>query len=328
MYRSSLPAQVLRLLLDSSHHRSGQEMGAVLGCSRAAVGKAMTALRSQGFVVKARPRQGYQLVSEPEAALTERVEARLEPGSLGLPLWHFDRIDSTNLEARRRAEAGAPHGACLVAEFQTAGRGRLDRHWDSPAGLSLMFSLILRPDLALDKVFGLTNLAALAVCRAVEEASELKPMIKWPNDVFLAGRKLAGILTEFTSRAEKVEFVVVGVGLNVNQSAAHLRDLPAPAASLRQATGRPWDRGVLLAGILKQASVLYQGFCAGENESLLTEYTKRFFLQGRRVSVQDGPSLRTGLVRGLAPDGGLLLEETGGQIRRILVGDVSVISMD
>jgi len=146
--------------------------------------------------------------------------------------------------------------------------------------------------------------------------------------VFLNGRKLAGILTEFTSRAEKVEFVVVGVGLNVNQSAAHLQALPAPAASLRQASGRSWDRGILLAGVLRHASALYKRFCAGENESLLAEYGKRFYLQGRRVSVQDGPSLRTGRVQGLAPEGSLLLEEEGSQIRRILVGDVSVISVD
>jgi biotin-(acetyl-CoA carboxylase) ligase len=118
------------------------------------------------------------------------------------------------------------------------------------------------------------------------------------------------------------------VGLNVNQTAAHLQALPAPAASLRQASGRPWDRGILLAGILRLASALYQRFCAGENESLLAEYGRRFYLQGRRVSVRDGASLRTGRVQGLAPDGGLLLEESGGQIRRILVGDVSVISVD
>ena len=310
MHEPSRPAQVLKLLLESDRERSGQEMGEMLGCSRAAVGKAVTALREQGFVIDARSRQGYRLAAEPDGVLPARVEARLKPGGLGLPLWHFARIDSTNLEARRRAEAGAPHGACLAADFQSAGRGRLDRHWESPVGLSLLFSLILRPALSLDKAFSLTNLVALALCRAIERASDLRPMIKWPNDVYIEERKAAGILTEFTSRAEMLEFVVVGVGLNVNQTPAQLKKLPAPASSLRRASGRKWDRGLLLAEILKQATILYQTFAAGRADALTGEYQSRSLLQDRRVSVREGDAVRTGYARGLAADGSLVLEES------------------
>ena len=328
MHELSRPAQVLKLLLESDQERSGQEMGETLGCSRAAVGKAVTALREQGFVVDARSRQGYRLVSEPPGVLPARVEARLEPGGLGLPLWRFERIDSTNLEARRRAEAGAPHGACLAADFQTAGRGRLDRHWESPAGLSLLFSLILRPDLALDKVFSLTSLVALALCRAIEEKGDIEPKIKWPNDVYIQERKAAGVLTEFTSRAEQLEFAVVGVGLNVNQTPTQLKRLPAPASSLRQASGRAWDRGALLAGILKHATALYEAFSSGKSDFLAAEYQSRSLLQGRRVSVREGEAIRTGHARGLTADGSLVLEEKSGRLVNIRVGDVSVLSME
>jgi len=322
----SLPSQVLRLLLKGQGPRSGQAMGESLGCSRAAVGKAVARLREQGFVIQARCNQGYTLLSEPPEVLPARVEARLEPGSLGLPLLHFDEIDSTNLAARRQAESGALHGACLVAEHQSAGRGRLDRRWQAPKGSCLLFSIILRPDLRLDRVFGLTNLAALAVCRAVEAMSPLQPLIKWPNDVFLEGKKLAGILTEFTSRAEKVEFVVVGVGLNVNLTPAQLAKLPAPAASLKAASGQSWDRAALLARILSQAGKLYGLAASGGWPELAGEYQARSLLAGKLVRVRDGGAERRGIARGVDESGALLLEESPGRVSVIRHGDVSVIS--
>ncbi len=316
-------ALVLRLLLASDGPHSGQEMARRLGCSRAAVGKAVAALRGQGFVIDAKPRSGYLLRSEPEPVLPARVEARLAPGSLGLPFWHFGEIDSTNLEARRRAEAGAPHGACLAAERQSAGRGRLGRTWSAPSGTSLLWSLILRPDWGLARVFLLTNLAALAVCRAVEQASDLRPLVKWPNDVYLDGAKLAGVLTEFTCRAERVEFVAVGVGLNVNQTAAQLNALDQPAASLRAASGHTWDRAVLLAAVLGQMDALYRQLREQGPEVVLAEYQRRSLLLGKTVQVREGEVLRRGEVTGFGPDGSLLLREKDG-VHEVRHGDVSL----
>ena len=322
----SRSAQVLRLLLEAKGPRSGEEMGESLGCSRAAVGKTVSVLRQQGFDIQARSNQGYTLLSEPKDLLDVRVEARLEPDSLGIPFLHFQELDSTNLEARRQAEAGAPHGACLAAEHQSAGRGRLDRRWLAPKGACLLFSLILRPQLHLDQVFGLTSLAALAVCRALEGLSDLKPLIKWPNDVFLDGKKLAGILTEFTSRAENLEFVGVGVGLTVNLTGGQLAKLPAPAASLKAATGKPWDRAVLLARILSEASRLYGRAAPHALPDMTAEYAARSLLAGRQVTVRDGDQVLNGIARGIDESGALLLEESPGRIRVIRHGDVSVIS--
>ncbi len=322
----SRAAQVLRLLLEAKGPRSGEAMGVSLGCSRAAVGKAVSSLRQQGFDIQARSNQGYTLSAEPKELLATRVEARLDSGSLGIPFSHFQELDSTNLEARRQAEAGAPHGACLAAEHQTAGRGRLDRRWLAPEGTCLLFSLILRPQLRLDQVFGLTSLAALAVCRAVESLSDLQPLIKWPNDVFLNGSKLAGILTEFTSRAENLEFVVVGVGLNVNLTPGQLAKLPAPAASLKAATGKPWDRAMLLARILAEASQLYSQAAPDSLPDMSEEYASRSLLAGRKVTVRDGDKVRSGIARGIDDYGALLLEESPGQISVIRHGDVSVLS--
>lgn len=324
----SLPGRVLGLLLAGGGRASGQEMGQRLGVSRAAVGKAVESLRGQGFIITARPRAGYRLEAEPELPLPARLEARLPAGCLGLPLLHYPDIDSTNLQARRLAESGAPHGACLVAERQSAGRGRLDRRWEAPAGACLLFSLLLRPAaLALGEVFGLTNLAALAVCEAIEQTCTLAPAIKWPNDVFLEGRKLAGILTEFTARAERLDYVVVGVGLNVNLGPNQLAQLPAPANSLLAASGRSWDRALVLAAILRKADALYAQLMSGGREALSQEYNRRSWLTGRQVTVRDGDQVRQGLARGVAPDGALLLEESPGQISTIRHGDVSLLAI-
>jgi BirA family biotin operon repressor/biotin-[acetyl-CoA-carboxylase] ligase len=325
--RPARPAQVLALLLEAESPRSGQEMAERLGCSRATVGKLVDGLRAAGFDIETRPTTSYSLLSEPAGLLPARVEARLTSGSLGLPFIHLVEIDSTNLEARRRAEAGLGHGACLSVDYQSAGRGRMDRCWQAPRASCLLFSLLLRPAPAFSEVFSLTSLVGVAVCRAVEDMSELRPMIKWPNDVYLDGRKLAGILTEFTCRAERLDHVVVGVGLNVNLTAAQLAKLPAPAASLRTASGRTWDRALLLAAILDRADAFYRALLDGDGEGLTAAYNSRSWLQGRRVQVRDGQTVREGVARGVAVDGALLLHENGCTVA-ISHGDVSVLGVD
>jgi BirA family biotin operon repressor/biotin-[acetyl-CoA-carboxylase] ligase len=325
MSQSATAPGVLRVLLNAQGPSSGEAIGQRLGCSRAAVGKAVKTLREQGFEIEARTRLGYVLQKEPPALLPARMEARLSPGGLGLPYYHFKELDSSNLEARRRAEGGAPHGACICADFQSAGRGRLDRRWLAPPGACLLFSLILRPTLGLHMVFGLTNLMALAVCRAVESLCGLEPRIKWPNDVYLNGAKLCGILTEFTARAEKVEFVVVGPGINVNLSAGQLADMPAPAASLMEASGKSWDRALILAGILKELDHLYPMFMGPDPASLSGEYARRSMTIGQRIAVRDGEVVKKGRALGVEPDGALRLETAPGQVSLIRHGDVSVI---
>jgi BirA family biotin operon repressor/biotin-[acetyl-CoA-carboxylase] ligase len=290
------------------------------------VGKAVSALRKQGFEIQAQPRVGYRLVSEPDMILPARVEARLEPDSLGLPYFHFEDIDSTNLEARRRAEKGAPHGALLATEYQSMGRGRLQRRWIAPSGACLMFSLILRPDLELGMVFGLTNLAALAVCRALENITGLEPKIKWPNDLYLNGVKLAGVLTEFASRAEQVEYVVVGVGLNVNLTPLDLKDIGSPATSLFSETGRKWDRARILAAVMGNMKDLYKTFTHGDKKALVAEYEARSWLLGKEVSVRDGDEVKTGVFKGMAADGALILQNRTEEML-IRHGDVTVLSV-
>lgn len=323
---SSKAGRVLAILLGSGRPVSGEEMGNRLGCTRAAVGKTVEALRGQGFVIEARTKTGYQLISEPPELLPVRVEARLAEGSLGLPFTLFEEIDSTNLEARRRAEQGLPHGACLCAEIQSAGRGRLQRRWTAPKGSSLLFSLFLKPQMGLSEVFTLTNLMAVAVCEAVEGLGGPRCDLKWPNDVYLDGKKLAGILTEFTSCADRLEYVTVGTGINVNMTGEDISAIGAPAISLLAATGRHWDRAVLLAEIMKQASSLYRGLCRGQKEDLTGRYNERFWLAGKAIRVKEGDEVITGRAEGVASDGALMLVTNSGDRCLIRNGDVTVLA--
>lgn len=319
---------VLKFLFNSHSQASGEEMGRMLGCSRAAVGKIIDTLRQQGFVINAKTRTGYQLISEPAQLIPARVEARLKEGALGIPHMHFRQIDSTNLEARRRAEDGLPHGACLSTDHQTAGRGRFNRRWVTPEATGLLFSLFLRPSMHLSNVFSLTSMMAVAICAAIENLGGPRAAIKWPNDIYLEGLKLAGILTEFTSCAESIEYVIVGVGLNTNIRKRELDELNAPANSLLAATGRTWDRAILLAEILNQASKLYNDLAHGGRNQVTSMYNERFWLEGKTVEIKEGELVLRGKALGIAPDGALNLELPDGDITQIRNGDVTVLSIN
>ena len=226
----------------------------------------------------------------------------------------FEEIDSTNRLAKELAVGGAPAQTLVVADHQTKGRGRLDRTWESPPGANLMFSLVLRPDLEPGKAFSLTMAAGLGLARAVNRWTGLSPLLKWPNDLFLDGKKLAGILTELKVARGKVEWAVIGVGLNVS---AHPPEMEA--VDLAESLGRPVDRAALLREFMIE-SVRCSALPPGE---LRREWTELSCTLGRKVVVRDNGERVSGLAQGIDPEGALLLEtETG--LRRIVCGDLMV----
>jgi len=245
------------------------------------------------------------------------VEAGLTAGFLGRPVRFLERIDSTNRLAKELAAQGALSGTLVLADFQTRGRGRLARSWEAPAGSSLLLSLILKPEIPLRSAFRLTMAAAVALARAVEEETGLSPLIKWPNDLYLKGRKLAGILTEVKPRGEGLRWAVIGLGLNVS---AHPPGLPA--IDLEEAASAPVDRLKLLDRFLHRLEELYQaGLEAGP---LREEWKKRSYSLGREVEVKDGEETVRG--RALDIDGeGALLVRTARGARRVVSGDLSLV---
>jgi BirA family transcriptional regulator, biotin operon repressor / biotin---[acetyl-CoA-carboxylase] ligase len=301
---------------------SGAELARTEGVTRAAVAKQVAALRGQGFTIEAGTRSGYRLVAEPDRLLPELVAPLLATARCGRALRCLERVGSTNDEAAAWARAGAPEGAVVLAEEQERGRGRLGREWHSPAGENLYLSVVLRPPRPPHELPPLTLAAGLAVYDLCA-ARGLDPELKWPNDVLLGGKKVAGVLTEMSAEAERVLHVVVGLGLNVNGTAfpAALR---ARATSLRLAAGRgapPLPRATVLAELLWYLEARYDEFCAHGPAAVVAAFRARWAGRGRAVRVQTGPTL----LRGVAHDvdeGGALLVERGGTVTRVLSGEV------
>jgi BirA family biotin operon repressor/biotin-[acetyl-CoA-carboxylase] ligase len=314
-----------RLLLDllqRGEWRSGAELAADLGVSRAAVWKRILRLRAAGYEIDAVAGRGYRLREAPDRLLPREIARHVEPGAR-FEVVHRDEVDSTNTVAASLARSGAPEGTAVVAEMQTAGRGRLGRSWCSPRGKNLYLSLVLRPPLAPTAVPQLTLIAAVSVVRAVIEIASATPAIKWPNDVQLNGRKLAGILTELEAEAERVRFIVLGIGVNLNVTPEDLpEELRATATSLRIASGQPVDRCRFTGRLLSHWARDYAAFLRSGFAALRPDYERYHGLDGRAVRVSGATSV-SGIVRGVSDDGALLVD-TGDRIERVVAGEVTL----
>lgn len=249
---------------------------------------------------------------------------------IGQPLRHFQVCASTNDEAWRWASEGAPHGALVQADAQTAGRGRQGRSWNSPSGRGLYLSYILRPELEMAQVAQLTVIAALSGARAVEELIGRRASTKWPNDIVLNDRKIGGILCEAHADAEqssRADFVVVGLGLNINLESDDLPENPKiPASSLLIETKRRWDVDDAATAISKHLGLLLDRLQNGEWNALRSEFETRDILRGRRVTVETPSETFQAIADGIDADG-ILRVVADGEVRRIVAGDVKPLDM-
>ena len=308
---------------------SGQSLSEALRCSRTAIWKQVQALRRLGYAIEARPRMGYRLDRSPNAPLPGEVRPLLTTaGSLGVEIAWLPATDSTNRWLAEKADAGAPEGFVAVADTQTAGRGRLDRAWHSPPGLNLYASILLRPDVSLDRIASLSLLLGLAVRRAAKGlVPEIEPLIKWPNDIWLGSRKLGGILCEMRAEPDRVRHVIAGIGLNVNALEKDFpKDIRSTAVSLRLAAGRSFPRAAVLAAILNALEPVYRAWLVHGLNPFLDELNAADLLKGRAVVLSQGGALLSGKAAGIAPDGALLLAGRDGTAP-VYAGDVTLRSI-
>jgi BirA family biotin operon repressor/biotin-[acetyl-CoA-carboxylase] ligase len=242
---------------------------------------------------------------------------------IGGPLHYHRAVTSTNAEARTLAVSGAPEGAVVIAESQTAGRGRLGRRWSSPAGRGLLLSVLLRPALPMRDVHLLTLVVACAVAQAIEAMTSVPTSIKWPNDLFLGDRKVGGILLEIAGEQDAVDWVIAGIGINVN---TELDELPASlsrsAGSLKSASGAAVDRSELLARILLTLDVEYAAALSTGFARSFDGFRDRDYLLGRRISVQTKDGGVPGRALGIDDRGALLVQVSRRQVRRYHAGEV------
>jgi BirA family transcriptional regulator, biotin operon repressor / biotin---[acetyl-CoA-carboxylase] ligase len=233
-------------------------------------------------------------------------------------------IDSTNALAKTLAAQGAPEGTLVTTEEQTAGHGRRGRSWVSPAGANLLFTVLLRPPIEADRVFVLTVVLTLAGLKAVKRVTGIKAMIKWPNDLYVGTKKLAGILTEFATRGKQVDWVVLGMGINVDWHPDVPEGGGAPATSLLEETGQRVSRNKLLIEILKVFEGLYGEVAAGNMKALYEEWNQNCLVLGKAVVIESERERIEGNALRIDDSGALIIEDAEGHERRILTGDVSL----
>lgn len=318
---------ILRLFRTVDGYISGEHLSRELGVSRTAVWKHISALRNGGYIIEAVPSRGYRLVSSPDVIDLHEVRAQLDDMGTGRRLVFLQTTSSTNADAFRLAEEGAIEGTAVLADFQSGGKGRRGRIWSSPAGVNLYCSVVLRPSIMTHEAPQLTFISAVAVARAIELTTKLTPEIKWPNDLLVSGKKVAGLLNEMSAETDGINFVILGIGVNLNMTADQFpSDLRHPATSLLLESGAPVDRSRFTGILLQELDRLYKDFLAHGFGPVREEWQQRCNASGRQVLVSDsGTECTRGWFIGIDTDGALLLRSDDDTMHRITCGDVRVI---
>jgi BirA family transcriptional regulator, biotin operon repressor / biotin---[acetyl-CoA-carboxylase] ligase len=304
---------------------SGARIAREIGVSRSTVWRWVERLRALDVKVKGQPRTGYFLEKVHDVVTPDLLHKRLKGRLFGKRILHFFKTDSTNRVAMELGHAGEAEGAVVIAEEQTAGRGRAGRTWHSERGTGLYFTLLLRPRLSPAQAPLLTMLAGIAAHSAISAQTGVAPELKWPNDLLLGSRKIGGILTEMHAEPSQVRFVIIGCGINVNQEnfPAELSDV---ATSLRRETGRSHSRLELLVRLLAEFETDYNRFLR-EGPAVVIERFQQVstFANGKRVRVDNGVHSYAGVTAGLSPEGLLLVKKYDGQTQAVIAGDVTEV---
>jgi BirA family biotin operon repressor/biotin-[acetyl-CoA-carboxylase] ligase len=306
---------------------SGEWLSGELGVSRAAINKYVHQLKNVGYPIETSTKKGYCLGEFPDLLVAEEIREGLDTGVFGVgDIIALDETDSTNLRAKDLAAGGAREGTLVVAGKQTEGRGRKGRSWFSPSGGGVYLSLILRPLLAPSEAPRITLMTGVAAAEALVALTRLDARIKWPNDILVRGKKIAGILTEISTEMDRIDHVVVGVGLNVNIPRESLAEgLRERATSVLIETGESFSRVRLLNGFLKQFERYYTILQDEGFEPIRYRWKELSDIIGQRVSVEMIGNVRTGRVVDIDPDGVLILRDNQGTMQRIASGDVTIL---
>jgi len=328
------PARVLEALRSTGGGPcSGESLSEMLEVSRAQIWKHVESLRKRGYLISGEPGGGYRLEGVPDRLYPEEIQYGLTTRWVACDIHWLEETDSTNRVAADLARQGAPAGTAVVAEAQSAGRGRLGRRFFSPSGLNLYTSLVLRPRLTVAQAPELILTSAVATAEAVAatlgSAHSGRVEIKWPNDVLIGGLKTSGILVELAAEATQVDHAILGIGVNLNvEREAFPDEFRHLATSLRSEAGHPIDRVAfarLLYGILEEVLDLHAG---SGFQAVRPRFDALFRMTGRRVRVHEGTGesghILEGVVRGVAADGSLEIEDAQSRVRPVIAGDVTL----
>ena len=322
--KEKIGSKILNILASSSGFFPGPMIARRLKIARSAISKWIKEYRMLGCIIDSRPGQGYRLVSVPDRLVPLFITMGLKTKIIGRQVFFYPTIDSTNTQAKVIAGQGIHDGALVITDYQTHGQGRLKRQWVSPPKKNLLFSVIVYPFVAFSKVFLMTVVASLAVCKSLNSLFNIKAGIKWPNDVYVNNRKICGVLTEVSLDQKRVKWVVVGIGLNVNNDPSLDPVLGNIATSIKRETGRAQKRLPILRKIIEEMDILYKCFLSGDIKSLRNEWLSCSIILGKKVTVFSGGLQETGIAETIDKDGALILLTPDEKKKKIVAGDVSL----
>jgi len=311
--------KILDFLNKKQDYISGDQISHRLGITRQALWKHIQALKDYGYDIVAVPHLGYKLISSPDRLFVSEVSRQLNTKFIGKKIYYFDTASSTMDIALQLGIKGSPEGTIVLADAQTKGRGRLGRNWFSPKYKGIYLSLILRPQISPNQAPLLTLISAVSICEAIKEKTGLSPQIKWPNDILVHHKKVGGILTELNAEMDLSRFVVVGIGLNVNNDK---KALPEGGASLKEQKKENIDRLELLQEILRRIEANYLLFQREGGCPIINKWREYGITLGRRVKVACQKEHLEGQALDIDIDGGLLIRDDAGLTQKVMSGDV------
>jgi len=311
--------RILDFLKKKKDYVSGEEISSHLDISRQALWKHISELREAGYDIVAVPHLGYRLVSCPDRLFGFEVRRNLATRVIGKKVYYFDALTSTMDVAFKLGIEGSQEGTLVLAETQTKGKGRLGRHWFSPKYKGIYLSLILRPKILPNSAAILTLLSAVSICETVKAKTGLDAKIKWPNDILIQNKKVAGILTELNAQTDEIVFVVIGIGINVNNDRKSLVD---NATSLKEHLKEGLNRIELLQEMLRRIEENYFLFKEQGGKSIADKWRAFNMTLGRMVSVVCRNEHIEGEAVEIDEDGGLLIRNSSGIIEKVMAGDI------
>lgn len=318
-----MKAEILTILKDTDGYVSGQELCERFGVSRTAVWKAMNQLKKEGYEIESVQNKGYHLVKTPDILSKNELVSIRKTKWVGTEICYFDVTDSTNTQAKSLGEGDAPNGTLVVAGKQESGRGRRGRSFESPAGTGIFMTLLLRPEIEPQNASMLTLVSALAVAKGIEHMVDLPVQIKWPNDIVINGKKVCGILTEMSAQMDYVNYIVIGIGINVGNE-EFPEEIKDVATSIYLESEKHVNRAMLIEKIWEEFEDYYELYEKTQDlSSLVKEYDSYLVNRGQKVRVLDSKEPYEGKAMGIT-DRGELIVDTWEARRLVSAGEVSV----
>ncbi len=318
-----MKAKILSMLKESGDFISGETLSRKLGVSRTTIWNNINLLKSSGYVIESVTNRGYRLVKCPEALDISIISDKLDTAFIGKEIRIMQTVDSTNEEVKRCAAAGAKSGLIVAADTQTAGKGRLGRVWSSESGYGLYFTILIRPEISPTEISSLTLAAGYAVCLAIREYTGCDAKIKWPNDVIINNKKVCGILTEMTAQSDRIDFLAIGIGINVNHS-TFPDSIINKATSLFLEAGEKIDRNKFFNCLIKKLDKVLSSFLVSISLEDINTFKMLCATIGRRVSVKRGNTTVEGTAVDITPRGELIIIDNENNEIPINSGEVTV----